>query len=80
MQKKGNRKDYFNRTFQAKWKEISAWVYYNAEQNKVFCSVCEATKSKETQTKVLPHHMQRDIVKSFVYERFNNWRKNVVCV
>ena len=43
--------------------------------NKTKYSVCKATKREETQTKLLPHHRQRDTLKAFVYEGFNNWMK-----
>ena len=44
---KGSRKGHFKRTFQAKWKETYAWVCYNAEQDKAFCSVCKATRREK---------------------------------
>ena len=41
---------------------------HNAEQDKTFSLVCKATRREETQTKMLPHHRQRDTLKAFVYE------------
>ena len=48
------------RKFQAEWKKIYERVCCDVEQDNAFCSVCKATKGEETQTKVLPHHKQRD--------------------
>ena len=51
------------------------WAWYNAAQDKAFCSVCKATRREEIQKKVLPHHRQRDTLNLFDYEGFNNWKK-----
>ena len=53
--------------FKPNGRKLTRGVCYNAEQDKAFCSVCKATRREETQTKVLPHHRQRDTLKAFVH-------------
>ena len=52
-----------------------AWVCYNAEQRQSILFSLQSYKREKTKTKVLPHHRQRDTLKAFVYEGFNNWKK-----